>query len=139
MEVFHALLNPNVAKAEGAVDPRRPLRQAQGEAVVSYAEPLATQNMQYHRLVRLWRAFPKGKQHGCFYGFLDITRSAFRKNTQNDRKERLLATAPMKQPPPSPPPAPLGSAFPSPPAASVKLQSGNSSASVCSRVWEGIF
>jgi hypothetical protein len=35
-------------------------------------------------------AFPKGKQHGCFSGFLDITRGAFQKNTQKDRKERLL-------------------------------------------------
>jgi hypothetical protein len=46
--------------------------------------------MLYHRLVRLWRAFPKGKQHGCFSGFLNITRGAFQKNTQKDRKERLL-------------------------------------------------
>jgi hypothetical protein len=61
-----------------------------GEAVVVYADPLRTQQMLYHRLVRLWRAFPKGKQHGCFSGFLDITRSAFQKYTQEDRKERLL-------------------------------------------------
>jgi hypothetical protein len=32
----------------------------------------------------------KGKQHGCFSGSLDITRSAFHKITQKDRKERLL-------------------------------------------------
>jgi hypothetical protein len=35
-------------------------------------------------------AFPKGKQHGCFFGFLDITRSAFHKITQKHCKERLL-------------------------------------------------
>jgi hypothetical protein len=62
----------------------------EGEAVVCYAEPLTTQQMLYHRLVRLWRAFPKGKQHGCFSGFLNITRSAFPQNTQKDRKEGLL-------------------------------------------------
>jgi hypothetical protein len=61
-----------------------------GEAVVVYANPLRTQQMLYHRLVRLWRAFPKGKQHGCFSGFLNITRSAFQENAQEDRKERLL-------------------------------------------------
>jgi hypothetical protein len=56
------------------------------EAVVVYADPLTTQS----RLVGISSAFPKGKQHGCFSGFLDITRSAFHKNTQKDRKERLL-------------------------------------------------
>jgi hypothetical protein len=35
-------------------------------------------------------AFPKGKQHGCFSRFLDITGSAFHKFTQKDRKGRLL-------------------------------------------------
>jgi hypothetical protein len=35
---------------------------AKGEAIVSYCKPLATQEMRYPRLVRLWRAFPKGKQ-----------------------------------------------------------------------------
>jgi hypothetical protein len=35
-------------------------------------------------------AFPKGKQYGCFSSFLDITRSAFHKIAQKERKERLL-------------------------------------------------
>jgi len=70
--------DPNVAKAEGAADAG-----VKGEAVVVYADPLTTQQMLYHRL-------PKGKQHGCFSGFLDITRSAFHKITQKDRKNRLL-------------------------------------------------
>jgi hypothetical protein len=43
---------PNVAKAEGAADARRPIRQAQGEAVVVYADPLRTQQMLYHWLSR---------------------------------------------------------------------------------------
>jgi len=47
-----ASLNPNVAKAEGAADARRPIRRAQGEAVVVYADPLTTQQMLYHRLSR---------------------------------------------------------------------------------------
>ena len=42
-----------------------------GEAVVIYAEPLTTQEMRYPRLS------PKGKQHGCFSNFLDVTRSEF--------------------------------------------------------------
>jgi hypothetical protein len=32
----------------------------------------------------------KGKQHGCFYSFLDITRSEFHKIVQISRGERLL-------------------------------------------------
>jgi hypothetical protein len=40
------IIHPNVAKVEGAADPRR----TKGEAVVNYAEPLATQEVQYHRL-----------------------------------------------------------------------------------------
>ena len=58
----------------------------EGEAIVVYADPLTTQS----RLVGISSAFPKGKQHGCFSGFLDITRSTFHKTTQKDRKERLL-------------------------------------------------
>jgi len=57
-----------------------------GEAVVFYADPLTTQS----RLGGITSAFPKGKQHGCFSGFLDITGSAFHKITQKDRKERRL-------------------------------------------------
>jgi hypothetical protein len=36
------------------------------------------------------RSLEANKQHGCFSGFLDITRSGFQKNTQKERKERLL-------------------------------------------------
>jgi hypothetical protein len=32
----------------------------------------------------------KGKQHGCFYSFLDITRSEFHKIVQESCGERLL-------------------------------------------------
>jgi hypothetical protein len=35
-------------------------------------------------------AFPKGKQHGRFSGFLDITHSKFHKIVKNSRRERLL-------------------------------------------------
>ena len=42
---------------------------SKGEAVVGYRESLATQQMGYHRLVRLWRAFPPGKQNGDFFSF----------------------------------------------------------------------
>ena len=56
-----------------------------GEAVVVYADPLTTQQMLYHPAKG-----GKGNQHGCFSGSLDITRSAFHKITQKDRKERLL-------------------------------------------------
>jgi hypothetical protein len=34
-----------------------------GEAIVSYAELLTTRELGYHRLVRLWRAFPEGEQN----------------------------------------------------------------------------
>jgi len=60
-----------------------------GEAVVVYADPLTTQQMLYHPLYHPAKG-GKGKQHGCFSGSLDITRSAFHKITQKDRKERLL-------------------------------------------------
>jgi hypothetical protein len=33
-------------------------------------------------------AFPKGKQHGCSSGFLDITRSAFHKILKKTAKNR---------------------------------------------------
>jgi len=52
-----------------------------GEAVVVYADPLTTQEMLYHRLSR---------RVNNIAGFLDMTRSTFHKNTQRDRKERLL-------------------------------------------------
>ncbi|MBW2566823.1 MAG: hypothetical protein JRE24_08075 [Deltaproteobacteria bacterium] len=55
-------LDPNVAKAEGAVDP-----------------------MQYHPAKG-----GKGKQHGCFSSFLDITRSEFHKIVQISHGEKLL-------------------------------------------------
>ncbi len=56
------------------------------EAVVVYADPLTTQS----RLVGISSAFPKGKQHGCFSSFLDITRSESHKIVQISRGERLL-------------------------------------------------
>ena len=34
--------------------------------------------------------FPKGKQHGCFSGFLDITHREFHKSAQKDRRRRPL-------------------------------------------------
>jgi hypothetical protein len=52
-----------------------------GEAVVVYADPLRTQQMLYHRLSR---------RVNNMAVFLDITRCAFQKYTQKDRKERLL-------------------------------------------------
>ena len=67
---------PNVAKAEGAADAG-----VKGEAVVVYADPLTTQQMLYHRLSRRVKNMAV---------FLDITRSAFHKITQKDRKKRLL-------------------------------------------------
>jgi hypothetical protein len=36
-------IDPGFAKVEDAADARRPIRQAQGEAVVVYADPLTTQ------------------------------------------------------------------------------------------------
>jgi hypothetical protein len=54
-----------------------------GEAVVVYADPLTTQQMLYRRLSR------RVNNMAVFCGFLDITRSAFYKTTQKDRKERL--------------------------------------------------
>ncbi|MBW2265802.1 MAG: hypothetical protein JRF28_06475 [Deltaproteobacteria bacterium] len=42
-----------------------------GEGVAIYAEPLTTQQMRYHRLSR------KGKQHGYFPNFVDVTHSEF--------------------------------------------------------------
>jgi hypothetical protein len=61
-----------------------------GEAVVVYADPLTTRQRRASAADAVSSAFPKGKQHGCFSGSLDITRSAFHKITQKDRKERLL-------------------------------------------------
>jgi len=55
-----------------------------GEAVVVYADPLTTQQMRYHRLSR------RVNNMAVFSSFQDITRSAFHKITQKDRKERLL-------------------------------------------------
>ncbi|MBN1841139.1 MAG: hypothetical protein JW883_02515, partial [Deltaproteobacteria bacterium] len=45
-----AYVDPDVAKVEDAADSRRPMRQAQGEAVVGYAELLPTKEMRYPRL-----------------------------------------------------------------------------------------
>ena len=73
-------INPNVAKAEGAVDPRR----RRVKAVVIYAEPLATQEMQYHRVSR------RVNNMAIFSLFLDVTRSEFHKIVQISRGERLL-------------------------------------------------
>ena len=78
--VVRLSLHPNAAKAEGAVDPRRP------------------RVRQYSRLRRtlgnagdaVSSAFPRGKQHGCFSSFLDIARSEFHKIVQISRGERLL-------------------------------------------------
>jgi len=55
-----------------------------GEAVVVYADPLTTQQMRYHRLSR------RVNNMDVFSSFQDITRSAFHKIIQKDRKERLL-------------------------------------------------
>jgi hypothetical protein len=60
------------------------LRHTQDKAVVSYADPLTTQQMLYHPAKG-----GKGKQHGCFSSFLDITRSEFHKIVQISRGERL--------------------------------------------------
>jgi hypothetical protein len=73
-------LTPNVAKADGAVDPRRP----RVEAVVRLRRTLGNAGD------AVSSAFPKGKQHGCFSSFLDITRSEFHKIVQISRGERLL-------------------------------------------------
>ena len=58
---------------------------AKGEAIVSYCEPLATQEMRYHPAKG-----GKGKQLGRFFNFLDITGNEFHKIAQKDHKERLL-------------------------------------------------
>jgi hypothetical protein len=70
-----------------------------GEAVVVYADPLTTRQRRAsagHQIPSTGEMLyhpakgGKGKQPGCFSGSLDITRSAFHKITQKDRKERLL-------------------------------------------------
>ena len=63
-------LNPNVAKVEDAVNPRRrgwastELRRSQAVPIHRDAEPLTT-----YRLVGISSAFPKGKQHASFFAF----------------------------------------------------------------------
>ncbi|MDY6989244.1 MAG: YfiR/HmsC family protein [Thermodesulfobacteriota bacterium] len=58
------------------------------EAVVVYADPLTTQS----RLVGISSAFPKGKQHGCFSGFLDITRSGIpQKYSKRPQRKAIVA------------------------------------------------